>query len=312
MRKQGPGIRAKLALALAGVLLVGTVSFGVAYARIERGTILEVERGHLEHMARLVGPRLAGADTTATLQASVAALQQELREARDTPHEVVVRDDGGAVLAVSHPRRLSGEAGSDSGSVLPSPLRVELPVQFERLRDGARQVETGRLVVYESLTGLEPVFQRSLRRHLLFAGGLIGLVLVAAGLAADGLVVRPVRELAALTDGIAKGGSWGPVAPARRRSDEIGRLGDRLAELSRRLLDSVRDERYGSASLVATRARQELEEPLRRIAMQLAVLQELLPSRSEGSRALEAIAGELDRADEVLRRLVIPRQAPTR
>lgn len=305
------GIRARLSLALGGVLLVATLAFGLVYANIERGTILEVERDHLEHIARIATVRLSDVENREALEDAIRELEQELNEVRDTGHEILVRDDRGAVVAMSHPRRSSGRSDARDASVLPRSLRVAVPVRFARWSEASGGAKPSRLVIYESLDGVQPLFQRSLWRHMLFAGGVVALVLVAAGLTADRMVVRPVRELAGLTDRIAQDGSWLPIAPSRRRSDEIGRLGDHLADLSRRLVDSVRDERYTSASLVATRVHQELDEPLRRIAMYLAALQELLPRDSDAGPALHSLWTELDQVTEILRGLTIPRHPPS-
>lgn len=87
---------------------------------------------------------------------------------------------------------------------------------------------------------------------------------------------------------------------SERTRDEIGVLADRLAEMSRRLPEAVRSERYGSAHLVALRVRRELEEPLRRSAMQLTVLGNLLSCGSDADRAREEIAAQLKRVGELV------------
>ena len=143
-----------------------------------------------------------------------------------------------------------------------------------------------------------------MNRRIIF-GVLLALVLLAAGLAIDRLVVGPVREIATLTDAIAQDGSWDPVAPSERRGDEIGLLGDRLAKMSRRLVDSVRAERYGSVNLVAARIRHELDEPLRRIAIHLAVLEDFVPGESDAARARDEIAIEVKRVAELVGDLAI-------
>lgn len=309
--RRGLGIRARLSLALGGVLLVATLAFGLVYADIERGALLEVERGHLEHIARLVSLRLSGVETREALEEAVRAMEQELNEVCDTGHEIVVRDERGTVLAMSHPDRSGGPTEGGDAGVLSGSLRVGVPVHFARWSAREGSASPSRLVIHESLAGVQPLFRRSLSRHLVFGAGVVALVLIAAGLTTDRMVVRPIRELAGLTDRIAQDGSWGPIAPSRRRRDEIGRLGDHLADMSRRLVDSVRDERYASASLVATRVHQELDEPLRRIAMHLAVLQELLPRDSEAGPALHSLWTELDHVTEILRGLTIPRHPPS-
>ncbi len=118
------------------------------------------------------------------------------------------------------------------------------------------------------------------------------------------LVVRPVRELVAATDAIARDGLWGLIEPSERRQDEIGVLEDHLAEMSRRLVEAVRAERYGSAHLVVERVRREIDGPLRRSAKQLAVLEELLPrDDSDAACARSEVASELEKIANIVRRL---------
>jgi len=305
MRKRGVGIRAKVSVTLGGVLLIATLGFGVTYALIEHDMVLNLERGHLEHVARLASLRLQDVETPGELRAAIQEFGRTLSVARDAPHEIEVRDERGNVLAMSRPRPLIPRAEIEGTGMVPKALLVDVPLAIEGWKGGPGVGRPNRVVIYESLLGLDLLFRQSLLRHLLFAAGLLALVLLAAGLVIDRLVVGPIRELATLTDAIAQDGSWDPVAPSERRGDEIGLLGDRLAKMSRRLVDSVRAERYGSVNLVAARVRHELDEPLRRIAMHLAVLEDFVPAESDAARARDEIATEVRRVAELVRELAI-------
>lgn len=305
MGKRGVGIRAKVSVTLGGVLLIATLGFGVTYALIEHDMVLNLERGHLEHVARLANLRLQDVETPGELKAAIQEFGRTLSEARGAPHEIEVRDERGNVLAMSRPRPLIPRTEIEGTRMVPKALFVDVPLAIEGWKGGPGEGRPNRVVIYESLVGLELLFRQSLLRHLLFAAGLLALVLLAAGLAIDRLVVGPIREIATLTDAIAQDGSWDPVAPSERRGDEIGLLGDRLAKMSRRLVDSVRAERYGSVNLVAARIRHELDEPLRRIAIHLAVLEDFVPGESDAARARDEIATEVRRVAELVRDLAI-------
>ena len=87
---------------------------------------------------------------------------------------------------------------------------------------------------------------------------------------------------------------------------------DHLAQMSRRLVEEVRDERYGSAHMVAERVRRELDEPLRRAAMELTALETLLAVGSDEARARAQIAAELEEIAEISRRLQTLPARPSR
>jgi methyl-accepting chemotaxis protein len=163
--------------------------------------------------------------------------------------------------------------------------------------------DSARLVIEESLESIPKDVLSSLLRHVAFTALLIGLVALSTSLLAHFLIVRPVRELAAAAERIGTGGDWEPFSPSIRRRDELGLLCDRFAELSRRLLSAVRDERYGSAHLVALGVERGLEEPVRHAEMELALLQASLPVGSEELARCANLAAQLDEIAEVGRRL---------
>jgi methyl-accepting chemotaxis protein len=313
------GVGGKLNLALGVILLGLTATFGVSYAFLERANVFQLEREHLKHMASLARLYLSDVRDRKGLETVVSEFNEKLASARRAPHRLVVEDDRGmAVAANSVGKGLPAAGGgpdplrqSPPVEVDPSLLRVELPLQLQHYTAAAGDRPPARLVLFESLPRIGAMFRASLIRHLAFAGTLAGLAMLAVGWLTHRLVVRPVRDLVAVTDEIASDGLWGPVAPGRRRRDEIGILGDHLAEMSRRLVGAVRAERYGSAHLVVERVRREIAGPLRRSATKLATLAELLPKGSEAARTRAEVASEIaDVADAVRGLEQLPQTPP--
>ncbi len=155
------------------------------------------------------------------------------------------------------------------------------------------------------------MFRASLIRHLGFGAGVVGIAMLAAGMLVHRLVVGPVREIPAATDEIAQHGQWEPITPRGRRRDEIGDLEGHSAQMIRRRVEEVRDGRYGSAHRVAERVRRELDEPLRRVAMELTVLETLLAVDSEEARARAQIAAKATRPESMPRPITSERRGTT-
>lgn len=184
------------------------------------------------------------------------------------------------------------------------------PLRFTRYVAESAHHQPARLVMTEPLDRLRQQILTSLIRHFLFAGGLVSLTMFFVGSIVHRLVVRPVTELAAATEGIARDGDWDPVHPATRRDDEIGILADRIATMSRRLAPAVRNERYGSAHLVAERVRRELDESLRRARIHLEMLKGVAAGSDE-ARACDEIDVAIQEIAEIGRRLGEIRSAPS-
>ena len=310
------GIRAKVNVGLGVIILVATAAFGTAYALLEGNAAVEAKREHLQQSARLARFQLEEVRDRDDLETGVRELSRRLSESTGAAHRVVVMSAGGESLATSEigGRAVAEAAGHTTGEpsdvLLPSSLRVEVPLSLGAYVAKREDLRPARLVLEESLADLPRYVLSSLARHFAFAGGLVGLAMLCAGLLIHWLVVRPVRELVAATEGIGRDGHWEPIQPSARRDDEIGVLVDRVAELSRRLGEAVRAERYGSAHLVASRVRRELDEPLRHAEAQLAVLEKLLPPACPEARAVDEIADRVQEIAEFARRLEEIRAVP--
>lgn len=294
------GIRGKLNLGVGLVVLGSALVFGSAYALGERATILGEKHEHLAHVASLA--RLSFEGTSAeTLPDRIAEFGQHLSEATGTPHDIRIVDSAGRTLVASEPRPSgAGVPASEIGlwtSLFPSSMLGEIPI---RVGSAARPA---RLIVEESLEGVPSDLGAAFLRHVAFAVVLFGLTAVSTSLLVHFLIVRPVRELAAATERFGTSGVWEPYSPTVRRRDEVGVLCDRFAELSRRLLSAVRDERYGSAHLVALGVERGLDEPVQRAKLELALLQAELPAGSEQLERCAELGGCIDEIVEVCQRL---------
>lgn len=296
----GLGIRAKLNIGLGVVVIVSALAFGSVYALIERATILDEKRDHLAHIASMAALSFEGTDGS-LLSAEVEAYSRHLSEATGAVHGIRIEDTSGRTIVGSQPMPIASQVRADDSEIwhrlFPSTMTGETSIQMVSGADSAR------LVVEESLESIPKDVLTSLLRHVAFTALLFGLVALSTSLLTHFLIVRPVRELAAAAERIGTGGDWEPFSPSVRRRDELGLLCDRFAELSRRLLSAVRDERYGSAHLVALGVERGLEEPVRHAEMELALLQGSLPAGSEALARCANLAAQLDEIAEVGRRL---------
>ena len=73
--------------------------------------------------------------------------------------------------------------------------------------------------------------------------------------------------------------------------------------MSRRLVDAVRAERYGSVHLVAERVRREMDEPLRNAVVHLAALEGLVGAGSESAYERGRLSAEIAKMAAIVRRL---------
>jgi HAMP domain-containing protein len=302
------GVRGKLNIGLCSVLLVVTVAFGTGYAFLERGDVLEARRAHLRDMAGIARLHLGGVKDRSELELSVNEFTRQLSTATGRVEHVVIEDNRNMILASSQsgtiPPPPESALGENAATMLVPPLIwVTIPLSIETYVPARGEGHPARLVLHESAEGIVGTFRVSLLRHLGFAAGLVGVAMFAAAVLVQRIVLRPVRELVTATESVARDGFWGPIYPSERRRDEIGVLADRLAEMSRRLPEAVRSERYGSAHLMAVRVRRELGEPLRRSRMQLSILESLLSPGSDAARAREQIAAHLKTVRELVAEL---------
>lgn len=294
----GLGIRAKLNIGLGVVVLVSALAFGSVYALVERATILGEKRDHLVHLASMAALSFGDTDES-FLSAQLEEFSRHLSEATGALHRIRIEDATGRSIVGSDPWPNAPQVRGTGiwHSLFPSTMSGETSIQ---MGSGAGPT---RLIVEESLESLPKDVRASLLRHVAFAALLFGLVALSTSLLAHFLIVRPVRELATGAERIGAGGEWEPFSPSVRRRDELGILCDRFAELSRRVRSAVRDERYGSAHLVALGVERGLGEPVRHAEMELALLQASLPAGSEELAHCANLAAHLDEIAEVGRRL---------
>lgn len=294
--RRGLGIRAKLNLGVGAVVFASALGFGGVYALIERATLLAEKRDHLQHVASMARLSLESRKP-ADLHREIVEFSRHLTQATGAPHRIWIEDAAGNLLA-------GGEAGSDLEE-----LRTGAVAPWRRLFPATMAGEVpsemgsgGRLVVEESLDGLSTETKAAFLRHVGFAAGLFGLAALAVSFLSQVLVVKPVQQLAAAAERIGDGAHWEPFSPAVRRNDEIGVLCDRFAELSRRLLALVRDERYESAHLVAVGIERALDEPIRQAQLELALLQASLPAGSDEAERCVHLSGHLEEIVELAQR----------
>ena len=243
------------------------------------------------------------------MDAALSSFAERLAEATRSEHQLILRAADGEILATtegsvpissSDPRGSAG-VGLFWQGVLPASLSETMPVDLTGRGDGAR---TARLIVEESLGALSAGVAASFFGHFALAASIAGLAMGSVAWLVRRLVIQPLGEVAAATQQIARGGEWEPFLPKRRASDEMGMLTDGLAQLSRRLFDAVRRERYGSAHLVAERVRRELDSPIRGIEARLAMLERLLPAEAEEARLCREIETGVAAIAEARRRLL--------
>jgi len=307
------GIRGRINAVLGSVILVATLVFGSGYALLERSTILESKREHLQHLAALVEIQIATATGPDELERVLDEFGRDLLEATKVKHQLDVTSANGRVLAttldegaeLARPDRKPARFGL----FFPPSLEVAVPLRLTRYVPSEPERQPAWLKLAEPLEDLRPHVLASLLRHFFFAGGLVGLAMLLVGGIVHRMVVRPVRELAMAAEGIARGNHWEPIHPSMRRDDEIGMLADRMADMSRRLADAVRIERYGSAHLVAARVRRELDEPVRRVRIELEMLKRVA-SDSDTAQVCDEIADAIQEILEIGRRLGEARPTP--
>lgn len=299
-RTAGLGIRAKLNLGVGIVVLVSALAFGSLYALVERAAVLGEKHHHLVHVASMAKISFEGRDDDA-LREEIVEFNRHLSEATGAPHHIWIEDAAGRTLMDSDTASNDTWVRTDDtglwSSLFPSSMMGEIPIHM------GLDAAPARLIVEESLEGLVGDLRASFLRHITFAAVLFGLAALCTSLLAHFLIVRPVRELAAASERIGTSGAWEPFSPSVRRRDEVGVLCDRFAELSRRLHSAVRDERYGSAHLVALGVERGLEEPLHHAEMELALLRASLPAGSEELQRCANLAGHLDEIRELSHRL---------
>jgi len=278
------GIRTKLISSLAAILVVLTLLLGTGFAIREQRRILDLKRDHLQHSAEL----------------AAGLLEQTAPAERERAVETWNTDSGGSpsfsvMFPGDHASPSSASAGP--GGRTPDLIGVEVPIS------GASGDRIIKLVATEPMPDTEALLLANLSEHFALGAFLTAAAMIAIAVVCQRLVVRPVRWLIDAADTMAQGDDWEPVYPEKRRSDEIGVLGDHIAELSRRLASAVRSARHGSAHLVALRVRRELEDPIRRLTVGLVTLEAASEGDPETKREIQQMYIQLQELSNISKRL---------
>jgi len=299
------GIRAKLNVSVGIVMLVSALAFGSLFALIERASVLAEKQDHLAHVASMAKLSLELRDPE-SLSTGITEFNAHLSQATGATHHMWIESEAGGVLygndgASSPGSRTRPTADNPSLNIwstfFPPAMWHHAPIQIG-LSDTSAV-----LWVEESLAALPGDLAALLMKHIGFAAALFALIALSISLLAHFVIVRPIGELVAATEQLGKDGDWETFAPSARRKDEIGILCERFADLSRRLAATVRDERYGSAHLVAVGVERSLEEPLRHAEMELAVLRASLSGDGEELQHCENLSAQLAEIADVAHRL---------
>lgn len=278
------GIRTKLISSLAAILVVLTLLLGTAFAIREQRRIVDLKRDHLQHSAELA----------ANLLKQAAPADRE--RAIDTWNQA---SGGSPLFSVMFRGDHAGTSptSADTGGRTSELMSIEVPIP------GASGDGRSRLVATEPMPNTQALLLANLSEHFALGAVLTAAAMLAIAIVCQRLVIRPVRWLVDAADTMAQGDDWEPVYPENRRNDEIGVLGDHIAELSRRLASAVRSARHGSAHLVAVRVRRELEDPIRRLTVGLVTLEAASESDPDAKREIQEMYDQLRVLNEISRRL---------
>jgi len=278
------GTRTKLISSLAAILMVLTLLLGSGFAIREQRRIVDLKRDHLEHSAELAASLL---EQTAPADRERVIETWNRTSGGSPSFSVMFRGDHEGASSVSTgPGRRASEL-----------MSVVVPIP------GASGDGPAKLVATEPMPDTQALLLANLSEHFALGAFLTAAAMLAIAIVCQRLVVRPVRWLVNAADTMAQGDDWEPVYPEIRRSDEIGVLGDHIAELSRRLASAVRSARHGSAHLVAVRVRRELEDPIRRLTVGLVTLEATSESDPDAKREIQQMYDQLRELNEISKRL---------
>ncbi len=278
------GIRGKLIASLSGILVTLTLVLGTAFAVREQEEIADLKRDHLRHSAQLASRLLLQTDK----DDSQRVLDTWNNTTQTGPRfRVVWSGDHGAEPTQAN------TATSDAAEV----MTVSVPLR------AASSAAPGRLIAAEPLPDAQSLLLGILADHLALGVFLTAAAALGVAVVCQRIVVRPIRWLVSAADGMAQGENWDPIQSVNRRQDEIGVLGDHLAELSRRLSSAVRSARHGSAHLVAVGVRRELEEPLQRLTLSIATIDAAASDDLETKREVQEMEQQLNALRQVANRL---------
>ncbi len=279
------GIRGKLVASLSGILVALTLVLGTMFAVREHRSIVELKRDHLRHSAQLAAKLLQQTD-------------------KDVGQRVI--DAWNDTAAAGPKLRLvwSGDHGANATQANPTALNSsKLMMTVSIPLENGSAAFPAQLIAAEPLPDARTFLLGVLAGHLALGALLSAAASLGVAFVCQRVVVGPVRWLVSAADGMAQGDDWEPIRPENRRKDEIGVLGDHLAELSRRLARVVRSSRHDSAHLVAVGVRREMEEPLRRLTLSVATLEAAGFRDPDVGREVEQIEGQLKTLQEISGRL---------
>lgn len=278
------GVQLKLVCSLAAILIVSTILLGTSFAFREQRKLAALKREHLQYSAQLAGNVLGG----------IAPAERE--RAVGVWNRTVSTGPSYMILSSGYPDE---SRDSDTPSDFGSSEMMSTPVPIPTASDG----ENWRLIAAEPRPDRRALLAASIGEHVVAGLLLASAAILAAALACQWLVIRPVRWLVEAADTIAQGDDWEPIRPQNRRQDELGVLADHLAALSRRLASAVRSARHGSAYLVAVRVRRELDDPIRRLTVGLVTLEASIDGDREMKHQVQQMYDQLRVLNEVSTRL---------
>ncbi len=209
--------------------------------------------------------------------------------------------------------RASLTAGGTLDAWRESPLRAELQIQLETLRDRVVPLEAAFDAAVDGVwSGVEDREGRAFRMALVLAG----IALLVAAATALLLVVwfRPLRSLRSFAQKVSVGDYNQPLEI--RGSDEIRDLAADLKSMAQRLKEReemiksqarelVKADRFSTIGKMSTQIAHEIRNPLNAMGLKLELLEELLeeqapPAGGEAMRtAIAAINKEIDRLREI-------------
>jgi two-component system sensor histidine kinase MprB len=273
------GLRWKIALSLAAVALVATLTVGVISYRSTGDRLLdEVDRSISQATGQMIGRAVDGRITMPT---------RSLLEV----YSVRVIDAAGASVASSFPDGAPIDDGALAAVGVPRAFDWEtLDVDGESLRVHTIGLSNGALQVARPLTEVDSVLS-DLRQRTLVLVMLVSVAAALVGWLIAGTVAAPIRRLTGAAEDVGSSGRLDVEVPGAGR-DEVGRLGSAFRDM----LGALAVSRAEQQRLVQD-AGHELRTPLTSLTTNLSVL------RRHPEMSAEMRDGILDDLDSEIREL---------